>query len=393
MAVSNEVLGLVSLAVLFISIFIGFPIAFTLIAVALVFGYVALENVVFHLMVLQVFGIMKDPTLAAVPLFTFMGYILEQAGLMERIFKGFQLALASVNGSLYLAVLVTATIFGIGAGIVGSTITMLGVMAGPMMIKSGYDVQLSAGAITAGGTLGILIPPSVMLVVMAPVVGVPATHLFAACTIPGLLLAAMYCGYTTIRSYLDPKLGPPLPPEQHASSYMEVVRELAIGVVPVVVVIFATLVTILMGIATPTDAAAVGCFVSVIMAAAYRRLTWNGFKASVFATLEISSMVLILVAASNFYGAVFSRLGSAAMITESLLDLPLPPTAMLLVILLLIFLLGWPLEWVPIVLVVVPIVLPMISNLASTCYGSRPSSRYVCKPRGSLHRLHCRPIF
>ncbi|HSF48848.1 MAG TPA: TRAP transporter large permease subunit [Burkholderiales bacterium] len=224
-------------------------------------------------------------------------------------------------------------------------------------------VRLSAGAITAGGTLGILIPPSVMLVVMAPVVGVPATHLFAACTIPGLLLAALYCGYTLIRSYLNPKLGPPLPLEQHASSYTVVLRELAIGVVPVVVVVFATLVTILMGIATPTDAAAVGCFVSVVMAIMYGRLTWKGFKRSVFATLEISSMVLVLVAAFNFYGAVFSRLGSASMIAESLLDLPLPPTAMLLVILLLIFLLGWPLEWVPIVLVVVPIVLPMIKQL------------------------------
>lgn len=363
MAMSNEVLGIISLAVLFAAIFIGFPIAFTLLAVALIFGYIALDNVVFHLMILQIFSVMKDPTMAAVPLFTFMGYVLEQAGMMERIFKAFQMALAPVKGSLYLAVLGAATVFGIGAGVVGSTITMLGVIAGPMMIKSGYDVRLSAGAITAGGTLGILIPPSVMLVVMAPVVGVPATYLFASCTIPGFLLAGLFCAYTTIRSYMNPKLGPVLPLEERPTSVMQVVRELAIGVVPVIVVIFATLVTILMGIATPTDAAAVGCFVSVIMAMLYRKFTWEGFKKSMFATLEISSMVLVLVAASNFYGAVFSRLGSATFIAEWLLDLPFPPTVMLLLILLLIFLLGWPLEWVPIVLVVVPIVLPLVQKL------------------------------
>jgi tripartite ATP-independent transporter DctM subunit len=360
---SGEWLGVLSLVVLFGAIFIGFPIAFTLIAVALVFGYIGLDKQVLYLMTLQVFSVMKDTTLASVPFFLFMGYLLEQSGLMERLFRGVQLALAGVRGSLYLAVLVTATIFAAATGIVGSSVTLLGVMAAPAMKRSGYDVRMSAGAITAGGTLGILIPPSVMLIVMGPVVGVPATDLFAAAVIPGLLLAGLYIVYTLVRSYLNPALGPTLPPEERAGSVGEVVRELALGILPVVIVILATLGVILAGIATPTDAGAVGAFAVLILTLVYRRLTWAKFRMAMKATLITSSMILVLVAASNFFGSVFSRLGSANMIAESLLGLNLPPTMTLLVMLAIIFVLGWPLEWVPIVLIVVPILMPLVQKL------------------------------
>ena len=360
---SGEWLGVLSLVVLFGAIFIGFPIAFTLIAVALVFGYIGLDKQVLYLMTLQVFSVMKDTTLASVPFFLFMGYLLEQSGLMERLFRGVQLALAGVRGSLYLALLVTATIFAAATGIVGSSVTLLGVMAAPAMKRSGYDVRMSAGAITAGGTLGILIPPSVMLIVMGPVVGVPATDLFAAAVIPGLLLAGLYIVYTLVRSYLNPALGPTLPPEERAGSVGEVVRELALGILPVVIVILATLGVILAGIATPTDAGAVGAFAVLILTLVYRRLTWAKFRMAMKATLITSSMILVLVAASNFFGSVFSRLGSANMIAESLLGLNLPPTMMLLVMLAIIFVLGWPLEWVPIVLIVVPILMPLVQKL------------------------------
>ncbi len=360
---SPEWLGVTSLVVLFGAIFIGFPIAFTLIAVALVFGYIGLDKQVLYLMTLQVFSVMKDTTLASVPFFLFMGYLLEQSGLMERLFRGVQLALGALRGSLYLAVLLTATIFAAATGIVGSSVTLLGVMAAPAMKRSGYDVRLSAGAITAGGTLGILIPPSVMLIVMGPVVGVPATDLFAAAVFPGLLLAGLYIAYTLLRSFLDPALGPALPPEERAGSWGEVARELALGILPVVVVILATLGVILAGIATPTDAGAVGAFAVFVLTVLYRRLTWAKFRMAVKATLITSSMILVLVAASNFFGAVFSRLGSANMIAESLLGLNLPPTLMLLAMLAIIFVLGWPLEWVPIVLIVVPILMPLVQKL------------------------------
>ncbi|MBA3777664.1 MAG: TRAP transporter large permease subunit [Betaproteobacteria bacterium] len=360
--VSGEWLGVLSLAALFIAIFVGFPIAFTLIAVALVFGYIEFGDIVFNLMTLQFFSVMKDTTLAAVPFFLFMGFLLEQSGLMARLFRATQLLLAPLAGSLYLAIIGTATIFGMASGIVGSSVTLLGVMAAPSIRKSGYDIRLAAGAITAGGTLGILIPPSVMLVVMAPVVGVPVTELFSAAIVPGLMLSFLYCAYTTIRCHLNPKLGPPLRMEERRPSTY-VLRELAVGVVPMLIVIFATLGTIMAGLATPTDCAAVGAFVTVLMVFAYKELTWQRLRYAVFATLVMSSMILFLVAASNFFGAVFSRLGSATMIAESLLNLSLPPIVMLALILVIIFLLGWPLEWVPIVLIVVPILLPLVQKL------------------------------
>jgi tripartite ATP-independent transporter DctM subunit len=361
--VSTEWLGIVLLAVLFAAIFIGFPIAFTLIAVGAIGGWLALGPLALHLMTLQVFSVMRDPTLASVPFFLFMGYLLEQSGLMERLFRGVQLALASIRGSLYLAVLLTATIFAAATGIVGSSVTLLGVMAAPAMKRSGYDIRMSAGAITAGGTLGILIPPSVMLIVMGPVVGVPATDLFAAAVIPGLLLSGLYIAYTLVRSYMNPALGPALPPEERAESVGEVVRELVFGIAPVVVVIFATLGVILAGIATPTDAGAVGAFAVLLLTLAYRRMSWTGFRSAVYSTLLTSCMILLLVAASNYFGAIFSRMGSASLIAESLLGLDLPPTLMLVLILGIIFVLGWPLEWVPIVLIVVPILLPLVQKL------------------------------
>ena len=359
---SPEWIGILSLVVLFGAIFVGFPIAFTLIAVALVFGLIGLGELTMHLMTLQFFSVMKETTLASVPFFLFMGYLLEQSGLMERLFRGVQLLLAPLRGSLYLAVLITATIFAAATGIVGSSVTLLGVMAAPAMKRSKYDVRLSAGTIAAGGTLGILIPPSVMLIVMGPVVGVPTTDLFAAAVVPGLLLSGLYIAYTLMRSYLNPSLGPALPlDERRPLGY--VLKELIFGIAPIVLVIMATLGVILAGIATPTDAGAVGAFAVFLLTLIYRRMTWEKLKKAVFSTLEVSCMILLLVAASNFFGAVFSRLGSATLIAESLLTLNFSPTIMLLLILAIIFVLGWPLEWVPIVLIVVPILMPLVQKL------------------------------
>jgi tripartite ATP-independent transporter DctM subunit len=360
---SPEYLGLLSLAALFLFIFVGFPISFTLIFLGIVFGYIGFGKVVFFLMTLQVFSVMTETLLAAVPLFLFMGYILERAGLMNRLFHGFQLLLAPVKGSLYIVVLATATLFAAATGIVGAAVVILGVMAAPIMQKSGYSVQLSAGSIAAGGTLGMLIPPSVMLVVMGPVVGAPITELFAAAMVPGVMLAALYAAYAVIRSYINPSLGPVLAMDQRAENIGEILRELFFGIIPLAFLIIAVLGTILAGVATPTDAAAMGALGALVLTMAYRRLTWKHLKDAVYATIITSSMILLLVAASNFYGAVFARLGTATMIAKLLLGLPFPPIVILLLILILIFLLGWPLEWVPIVLIVIPIFMPLVIEL------------------------------
>jgi tripartite ATP-independent transporter DctM subunit len=282
---------------------------------------------------------------------------------MDRLFRAFQLMLAPVRGSLYLAVMFTATIFAAATGIVGASVTLLGLMASPAMKRSGYDVRLSAGIITAGGTLGILIPPSVMLVVMGPVVGVSVVDLFAAAILPGLLLSSLFTTYAMVRSFLNPRLGPPLAKAERATSYGAIVQELAVGLVPPAVLVGASLGSILSGVATPTEGAAMGAFGALVLTLAYRRLTWRKLSVAVLQTVEVSAMVLFLAAASNFFGAVFSRLGTPQMITEVVATLQLPPLGVLLIIMALIFLLAWPLEWVPIVLIVVPILLPVIRDL------------------------------
>ena len=357
---SPDILGLVALGSLFILIFVGFPIAFTLLFLGLVVGYIGIGPVVFHLMTLQVYAIMNEQVLSAVPFFLFMGYILESSGLMERLFKAFQMMMARISGSLYIAVTATATIFAAATGIVGSSVTLLGVMAAPTMKQGGYDVRLSAGCITAGGTLGILIPPSIMLVVMGPVVGVPVTDLFAAAILPGVVLATLYMGYCLIRCLINPSLGPALTMQLRAPSGAWLLKELVLGVAPVTIVILATLGTIMFGLATPTEGAACGAVGALVLSLAYRRMTWNNLLNSFYRTVEISAMILLLCAASNFFGAVFSRLGSATMLTNVLLGMHLDPMLMLVAIMVLIFVLGWPLEWVPIVLIIIPILMPLV---------------------------------
>jgi len=360
---SQPMIGMWMMVAMIVGIFAGFPISFTLLFLGIIFGYWGFGQLVFYQLTLQFNGSMMEQTLAAVPLFVFMGIMMEQANLMERLFDAVQKMLSRVTGALYLAVMFVATIFAAATGIVGASVTILGIMAGKSMIRSGYDIRMAAGTITAGGTLGILIPPSVMLIVMGPVVGVPATDLFAAAVMPGLMLSGLYIVYTLVRSYLNPKLGPAVPRDERAVSVGAIVRELVFGMAPITVVIFATLGVILAGIATPTDAGAVGSFAVLLMTLAYRRMTWAKFRSAVYSTLLTSCMILLLVAASNYFGAVFSRLGSATLIAETLLKLDLPPTMMLLFILGIIFVLGWPLEWVPIVLIVVPILLPLVQKL------------------------------
>jgi tripartite ATP-independent transporter DctM subunit len=361
--VTHEILGFVLLGVFLFAIFIGFPVSFTLIFLSLAFGYFALGDMVFYLTVLQTIGLMKEEVLAAVPLFIFMGYLLEEGGLMERLFHAFRLLMGGIPGSLYVAVLATATIFGIAAGTVGATVAVVGIMSVPTMIRAGYDPRLSAGSITAGGSLGILIPPSVMLVVMGPVMGVSVADLYAASFGPGFLLSALFIGWTLIRCFINPSLGPPLPVEQRAGSLRTLAVELTLGLAPHVFLTIITLGPILFGLATPTEAAAVGVVGTVAMALLYRSLSWARFKDAMIQTAQQSSMVLFLAVASNIFGAVFTRLGSATLMTDTLVGLPLPPTGIMLVVMFLIFLLGWPFEWPAIVLVFVPLMQPAIIAL------------------------------
>jgi len=358
----NEILGIILLICLLSGIFIGFPIAFTLICLTIIFGYLGLGDMVFNLMVFQAWGVMNEETLAAVPLFVFMGYVLEQAGMMERLFKGFQYILARVNGALYLGVLFTSTIFATATGIIGASVTLIGMLAGPVMRESKYDPALSAGAITAGGTLGVLIPPSILLVVLGPVMGVSIAKLFAATIIPGLLISGLFTAYVMIRSYLNPSLGPALPKSQHPTDYKAAFREFAVGMFPLLALIAASLGSILGGIATPTEGAGMGAAGALILALAYGRLKSKNLRIALFKSVLVTSMIMLLLVASNMYGAVFNRLGTGPLIADTLVALDLSPNGVLFALMAIIFLLGWPLEWAPIIFIFLPIFLPVITD-------------------------------
>jgi tripartite ATP-independent transporter DctM subunit len=356
-------IGLVMLIVMIGAIFIGVPISFTLLFLALTFGYLSLGNVVFSLAYFQTIGMMKEELLAAVPLFIFMGFITEQAGLMERLFSAFRMVLAPIRGSLYIVVIVTSAVFAMATGIVGAAVTVLGIMAAPIMIKTGYDAKLSAGAITAGGTLGILIPPSVMLIVMGPVLGVSVADLYSAAFGPGFLLAGIYLVYLIGRSFLNPKLGPPVPKEERVTDIVVIAKEVVIGVLPLLLLITATLGSILAGLATPTEASGIGALGALILAVVYRRLTYAGLKQAVVSATLTSSMVLLLAVTSNIFGAVFARMGTANWVTDAMVSLPVPGIVMLAFVIVLIFLLGWPFEWPAIILVFLPIFYPVVDAL------------------------------
>jgi tripartite ATP-independent transporter DctM subunit len=360
---AEVLLGLIMLIVMIGAIFIGIQISFTLLFLALTFGYFALGRVVFDLAYFQTIGMMKEELLAAVPLFIFMGFITEQAGLMERLFSALRMVLAPVRGSLYIVVILTSTVFAMATGIVGAAVTVLGIMAGPIMIKTHYDAKLSAGAITAGGTLGILIPPSVMLIVMGPVLGVSVADLYAAAFGPGFLLAGLYLTYLITRSMLNPKLGPPVPIEDRVTDLGAILKEVAKGVLPLALLIAFTLGSILAGLATPTEAAGIGALGAIILAIVYRRLTYAGLKQAVISATLTSSMVLLLAVTSNVFGAVFARMGTATWITEAMTSLPVPPIVMLAFVVVLLFLLGWPFEWPAIILVFLPIFYPVVDSL------------------------------
>lgn len=359
----NEMLAMISLAGMFGLFCFGFPIAYTMLFAGLLFGFLGIGKLVFYLLTVQFYQVMSDPVQVAIPFFLVMGYLLEGAGLMERLFSAFQKLFARLPGSLYMAVISTGTIFAAATGIVGSSVNLLCVMAEPTMRKGGYDVQMGAGAIAAAGTLGILIPPSIMLVILGPIVGVPVTDLFVAAVIPGLLLASLYIGYSLIKCAIWPKYGPPLPPELCPTSFSLVLKELLIGAVPLLMLILSVLGSIMFGLASPTEASACGAFCALVLVIVYGKFSWKALASSLYSTAKMSAMILVMIGSCNFFGAVFSRLGGATYISNLLLSMHLSPMVMLALILVIVFFMGWAMEWIPIILIMVPLLLPVVDAM------------------------------
>ncbi len=362
--------ALMMLGLFIFVVLLGFPIAFTLIAMGLGFGYYAyydplrmktlFDNRIFDLFVQNTFSVMSNDVLVAVPLFLFMGYVVERANIVNRLFFSFQLAARNLPGSMAVAALATCAVFATATGIIGAVVTLMGMLAFPAMLAKDYDVRFASGVICAGGCLGILIPPSIMLIVYAAIAEISPLRLYAAAMFPGIMLAGFYMIYVVLRASINPSLAPK--PETEDVSFGKVLYELVTSFVPLAVLIMSVLGAILMGLATPAEAAAVGAAGGLVLAVIYRSLTWTRLKEAVYLTAKTSAMVCWLFVGSWTFAAVFSYLGGHDIIKDWFLSLDIGTVGFLVLAQTVIFLLGWPLEWTEIIIIFVPIFLPLLEN-------------------------------
>lgn len=366
-------IAVLMLGIFIVVIMLGFPIAFTLVAMGLGFGYYAyydpermrsiFDNRVFDLLVNQTYSVMANDVLTAVPLFLFMGYIVERANIVDRLFLSLQIAARHLPGSMAVAALATCALFATATGIIGAVVTLMGLLAYPAMLKARYDASFSAGVICAGGCLGILIPPSIMLIVYAAASNVSVVRLYAGAIIPGFMLAGLYMLYVIGRSTLNPKLAPkPSKEDVGDMSMVQTAFMLVTSFFPLAFLILSVLGAILFGLATPSEAAAMGALGGLVLAAGYRALTWQRLKESVYLTVRTSAMVCWLFVGSWTFASVFSYLGGHDVIQEFVVGMELSPIMFLILAQIIIFLLGWPLEWSEIIIIFVPIFLPMLPH-------------------------------
>jgi tripartite ATP-independent transporter DctM subunit len=364
---SDPVIALMMLGLFIVVIFLGFPIAFTLMAMGIGFGYYAYflvdqsfwDNRIFYLFTQNTFSVMNNDVLISIPLFLFMGYIIERANILDRLFHSLQVGLRFLPGSMAVAALVTCALFATATGIVGAVVTLMGLIALPAMLKAGYDQKLASGVITAGGTLGILIPPSILLIVYAATAGVSVVKLYAAALIPGFLLVTLYIGYVITRAIINPSLCPK-PKNMEDVSVLDSIVLMLKAFVPLAALIMAVLGSILFGLATPSEAAAMGALGGILLAVAYRAFTWDRLRESVYLTARTSAMVCFLFVGAATFSSVFSYLGGEHLVKDLLLSMDLSPVEFLLLAQLIIFILGWPLEWSEIIIIFVPIFLPLL---------------------------------
>jgi tripartite ATP-independent transporter DctM subunit len=364
------IIALIMLGILVITIMIGFPVAFTMMALGVAFGYYAyfqpdqafFDNRVFYLLTQNTYGVMTNDALVSVPLFLLMGYMVERANILDRLFFSLQVGLRFLPGALAVATLATCALFATATGIVGAVVTLMGLLAFPQMMKAGYDVRLASGVTCAGGCLGIMIPPSILLIVYGAQAGVSVVKLYAGALLPGFLLAGLYVLYVIGFAVINPKAAPPLPKEQADVPLGRTLLLLLTSFFPLAILILAVLGTIMFGLATPTEAAAVGAFGSMVLAAGYRALTWSRLKEAVYLTARTSAMVCWLFVGSATFASIFAYLGGEEIIKNYVIGLDLSPVLFMILAQIIIFILGWPLEWTEIIIIFVPIFLPLLPH-------------------------------
>ena len=371
--------AILMLCLFILLVLLGFPIAFTLLAMGVGFGYYAyyqggietfgdlFSNNIFYLLNQNTYSVMENDTLVAIPLFLFMGYVVERANIVNRLFYSLQMAARNLPGSMAIAALITCAVFSTASGIVGAVVTLMGLLAFPAMATAGYDKKFASGVICAGGTLGILIPPSIMLIVYAAIAELSPLRLYAAAMFPGLLLAGLYIVYVIVRVMSQPSLAPK-PRDEDVPPARKIYWDLMVSFVPLTALIGTVLGSILGGLATPAEAAAMGALGGLFLALLYRSLSWEKVKESVFLTAKATAMVCWLFIGSWTFASVFSYLGGHDVIEHWVLSFDLEPWQFLVLVQIIIFVLGWPLEWSEILIIFVPIFLPMLDNFGVNPY-------------------------
>ena len=366
---TNPEIAILMMSLFLFAVLLGFPIAFTLLAMGVGFGYYAyfdptrmdhlFDNRIFSLLVSNTYTIMDNTVLTAVRLFLFMGYLVERAGIVAKLFFAIRVASHRLPASMAGAALVTCALFSTATGIIGAVVTLMGLLAWPAMIRAGYDKKFASGVICSGGCLGILIPPSIMLIVYAVIAQLSPLRLFAAAIFPGLMLAGLYILYVIIRAYFNPSLAPK-PAAEEIPPRAEILKEVLVSFVPLFSLIILVLGTILAGLATPAEAAAVGAFGALVLSYFYKSLKWKNFKESVFLTAKTSAMIMWLFVGSWTFASVFSYLGGHEVFEHFFKSMDIQPWQFLVITQIIIFLLGWPLEWTEILIIFVPIFLPLV---------------------------------
>lgn len=363
-----EWLAIVMFALFLVLLLSGYPVAFSFAGTAIVFGALGVAFGVFDLNDMRFlsnrwFGAMSDSILLAIPFFVFMGAVFEKSGLAERLLTTIGMLMGKVRGGLALTVVVVGSLLAAATGVVAATVIVMGMISLPTMVRFGYDHKVATGVITASGTLAQLLPPSLVLIVLASVAGVGVGDLFVGALIPGLILATLYGLYVLWIGYRHPERVPALPPEARTVHGWQLAKQAMISVVPPIVLILAVLGSIFFGLVFPTEAGAVGAVGAIVLAAFNRTLNWKMLTEAGQTTTNITALVLMILFASNFFGLVFDRLGGQNLATEWLTGLPGGFWGFLIVANIAVFLLGINLEFLEISFIALPIFMPAVAEL------------------------------
>ena len=358
--VSPELVTILMLGGILVGVFMGYPLALSVGGVGIVLGILMFgPKVAMELYYGRFFSGMENYTLLAVPLFVFMGTMLEHSGVAEGMYDALYLWFGGLRGGLAVTTILIGTVVAACVGIIGASVTMLALIGLPAMITRGYDRSLAAGCVCAGGSLGILIPPSIMLVVYGPMAQLSVGRLFFGAFMPGFLLSGLYMAYIIVRCILQPQLAPPVPASERQASWSMKVTKLVKSMVPPVVLILAVLGSIFFGIAAPTEAAAVGALATIVLAAAYRRLDWHTLARTAMTTVRVAGMVLLIGAMAFAFVGVFMRANGDRVVTEFVLGAPGGKWGVFFIIMFICFILGFLIDWLGIIFIMVPIVTPI----------------------------------